>query len=86
MLACTIHCRHLMVWKIFAPRFIYEGIATFIYVPVLLAGFVILARVHKAVVGLIDGLTKPQGQEEDRKEKEMKQKGPSAPKEKKKDK
>lgn len=67
MLACTIHCRHLMVWKIFAPRFIYEGIATFIYVPVLLAGFLMLARVHKAVVGLIHNLTK-QPEEADREE------------------
>lgn len=60
MLACTIHCRHLMVWKIFAPRFIYEGIATFIYVPVLLVGYLVMARVHKGVVGLIENLTRPQ--------------------------
>lgn len=60
MLACTIHCRHLMVWKIFAPRFIYEGIATFIYVPVLLVGYLVMTRVHKGVVGLIENLTRPQ--------------------------
>lgn len=59
MLACTIHCRHLMVWKIFAPRFIYEGIATFIFIPALLLGFAALARVHGAVIVLIDHLTKP---------------------------
>lgn len=59
MLACTIHCRHLMVWKIFAPRFIYEGIATFIFIPVLLIGFGALAWVHRAVIVLIDNLTRP---------------------------
>ena len=58
MLACTIHCRHLMVWKIFAPRFIYEGIATFIYLPLLMVGYLGLARVHGAVVRLIAGLTR----------------------------
>lgn len=49
-----------MVWKIFAPRFIYEGIATFIYVPVLLVGYLVMTRVHKGVVGLIENLTRPQ--------------------------
>lgn len=63
MLACTVHCRHLMVWKIFAPRFIYEGIATFIYIPVLLTGFMVLSRIHRAVVRLIDNLTRPVAEE-----------------------
>lgn len=49
MLACTIHCRHLMVWKIFAPRFIYEGIATYLIFGAILIGFLIVIRVHKAV-------------------------------------
>lgn len=48
-----------MVWKIFAPRFIYEGISTFIYIPVLLTGFLVLSRIHRAVVRLIDNLTRP---------------------------
>lgn len=54
-----------MVWKIFAPRFIYEGIATFIYVPVLLAGFVLLARIHRSVVRLIESLTRQEVNEEE---------------------
>lgn len=49
MLACTIHCRHLMVWKIFAPRFIYEGIATYIMFAALLIGFLLVIRINAAV-------------------------------------
>lgn len=49
MLACTIHCRHLMVWKIFAPRFIYEGMSTYVFILSLIFGYCLLIRVHKAV-------------------------------------
>ncbi|XP_059614511.1 GPI ethanolamine phosphate transferase 3 [Phlebotomus argentipes] len=53
MLACTIHCRHLMVWKIFAPRFIYEGISTYVLLGAILLSYLMLIRVHRAVVNLI---------------------------------
>lgn len=53
MLACTIHCRHLMVWKVFAPRFIYEAIATFVIYGAILIGFLIVVRIHSAVNRLI---------------------------------
>ncbi|XP_065366612.1 GPI ethanolamine phosphate transferase 3 [Calliphora vicina] len=58
MLACTIHCRHLMVWKIFAPRFIYEGIATFVSMPAIIVGFLLIVRIHKAVDTLIVKINK----------------------------
>uniref|UniRef100_A0A1L8DJZ9 Putative glycosylphosphatidylinositol anchor synthesis protein n=1 Tax=Nyssomyia neivai TaxID=330878 RepID=A0A1L8DJZ9_9DIPT len=58
MLACTIHCRHLMVWKIFAPRFIYEGISTYILLGAILVSYLMLIRIHKAVVNLIIKCTK----------------------------
>lgn len=53
MLACTIHCRHLMVWKIFAPRFIYEAIASYVIFAGILIGFLMVARIHSAVNRLI---------------------------------
>ncbi|XP_067629942.1 GPI ethanolamine phosphate transferase 3 [Eurosta solidaginis] len=53
MLSCTIHCRHLMVWKIFAPRFIYEGIGTFVSLAALIVGYSIIVRVNRALEGLI---------------------------------
>ncbi|XP_055687735.1 GPI ethanolamine phosphate transferase 3 [Lutzomyia longipalpis] len=58
MLACTVHCRHLMVWKIFAPRFIYEGISTYVLLGAILLSYLILIRIHRAVVNLIVKFTK----------------------------
>ncbi|XP_062129647.1 GPI ethanolamine phosphate transferase 3 [Drosophila sulfurigaster albostrigata] len=58
MLACTIHCRHLMVWKIFAPRFIYEALATFVGLPALIVGYLLLLRINRAVDGLIKRINK----------------------------
>ncbi|XP_023291866.2 GPI ethanolamine phosphate transferase 3 [Lucilia cuprina] len=58
MVACTMHCRHLMVWKIFAPRFIYEGIATFVSMPAILIGFLLIVRIHKGVETLICKISK----------------------------
>lgn len=53
MLACTIHCRHLMVWKIFAPRFIYEGITSYLSFGAIIIGYLILVRVHSSVERLM---------------------------------
>ncbi|XP_065087851.1 GPI ethanolamine phosphate transferase 3 [Ochlerotatus camptorhynchus] len=58
MFACTLHCRHLMVWKIFAPRFIYEGISSYIAFIGLNLGFLLLLRVHRAVNALISQINK----------------------------
>uniref|UniRef100_A0A1A9UR96 GPI ethanolamine phosphate transferase 3, catalytic subunit n=1 Tax=Glossina austeni TaxID=7395 RepID=A0A1A9UR96_GLOAU len=58
MLACTIHCRHLMVWKIFAPRFIYESLATFVSMPAIVIGYFLIFRIHKAVDNLINKINK----------------------------
>lgn len=58
MLACTILCRHLMVWKIFAPRFIYEGIASYISFISIVLGFLMLLRVHKSVKNLVNKVRK----------------------------
>ncbi|XP_016958314.1 GPI ethanolamine phosphate transferase 3 [Drosophila biarmipes] len=58
MIACTIHCRHLMVWKIFAPRFIYEALATFVSLPALIVGYLLVLRIHRAVDTLIKRINK----------------------------
>ncbi|XP_017038698.1 GPI ethanolamine phosphate transferase 3 [Drosophila ficusphila] len=58
MMACTIHCRHLMVWKIFAPRFIYESLATFVSLPALIVGYLLVLRIHRAVDTLIKRINK----------------------------
>lgn len=54
MLACTILCRHLMVWKIFAPRFIYEGIATYITLVCIVIGYAITLRIHQSARNFVD--------------------------------
>ncbi|XP_050073586.1 GPI ethanolamine phosphate transferase 3 [Anopheles maculipalpis] len=58
MFACTLHCRHLMVWKIFAPRFIYEGIASYVMFVGVILGFLLLLRVHRSVGVLITAINK----------------------------
>jgi phosphatidylinositol glycan class O len=58
MFACTILCRHLMVWKIFAPRFIYEGIASYISFISIVFGFMLLIRVHASVKSLVNRVNK----------------------------
>ncbi|CRL08752.1 CLUMA_CG021241, isoform A, partial [Clunio marinus] len=58
MLACTILCRHLMVWKIFAPRFIYEVIASYINFISIIVGFIFMFRIHKSVKTLVDKINK----------------------------
>lgn len=47
-----------MVWKIFAPRFIYEGIGSYIAFIGLNLGFLLLLRVHRAVNTLITRINK----------------------------
>lgn len=58
MVACTVLCRHLMVWKIFAPRFIYEGIASYVSFIAIILGFMFLLRVHKSVKLLVTKINK----------------------------
>lgn len=49
MIACTIHCRHLMVWKVFAPKFIYEGITSYLAFAAILLGYLLIVKLHKSV-------------------------------------
>ncbi|KAJ8938246.1 hypothetical protein NQ318_001779 [Aromia moschata] len=53
MLAATIHCRHLMVWNIFAPKLIFEAIGLFVTLASVTCGYLILVRVNKKVETLV---------------------------------
>lgn len=56
MLASTIHCRHLMVWKVFAPKFIFEGISSYVAFVAIVFGYLILVRLHAAVGQLLNSI------------------------------
>ncbi|XP_076350150.1 phosphatidylinositol glycan anchor biosynthesis class O isoform X2 [Tachypleus tridentatus] len=47
--ACALHRRHLMVWKIFAPRLIFEAVAMGITMFGTALGYLFTLRVHFAV-------------------------------------
>ncbi|RZF45632.1 hypothetical protein LSTR_LSTR010583 [Laodelphax striatellus] len=56
MLAAVIHSRHLMVWKVFAPKLIFEGISFAVTLPCLLAGVLLLQRITASIDLLLRSL------------------------------
>ncbi|XP_034939736.1 GPI ethanolamine phosphate transferase 3 [Chelonus insularis] len=58
MLAATIHCRHLMVWKIFAPKLIFEGLSFLVSVGSVLTSLFMVMRIDNQVEQLITRVTK----------------------------
>ncbi|XP_011872459.1 PREDICTED: GPI ethanolamine phosphate transferase 3 isoform X2 [Vollenhovia emeryi] len=58
MLAATIHCRHLMVWKIFAPKLIFEGLGFLVTLGSILASFYMVFRIDQQMEYLITRITK----------------------------
>lgn len=58
MMSATIHCRHLMVWKIFAPKLIFESVALLTVLISLLASYALLIRVHTYMDDFISKLRK----------------------------
>ncbi|KAK4885469.1 hypothetical protein RN001_001740 [Aquatica leii] len=58
MLAATIHCRHLMVWKIFAPKLIFEAIGIIVTLVSVLFGYLLLIRINSELDRLITQLNK----------------------------
>lgn len=58
MLATTIHCRHLMVWKIFAPKLIFEGLGLLVTLSSVLASFYMVFRIEQQMEHLISRMTK----------------------------
>ena len=49
MLASAYHSRHLMVWKIFAPRFIFEGIGCVVSFVSVTFGYLLFVRIQNSV-------------------------------------
>ena len=49
MMAATVHMKHLMVWKIFAPRFIFEGIGCVVSFVSVMIGYMIFVRIQTSV-------------------------------------
>ncbi|XP_033210819.1 GPI ethanolamine phosphate transferase 3 isoform X2 [Belonocnema kinseyi] len=58
MLAATIHCRHLMVWNIFAPKLIFEGIGFLVSLGSVLTSIILIIRVDSSVERLVTQVTK----------------------------
>nr|CAI5833623.1 unnamed protein product [Callosobruchus analis] len=58
MISATIHCRHLMVWNIFAPKLIFESIGMLVTLASVVSGYLILIRINKKVERLIIILNK----------------------------
>ncbi|KAF7286911.1 hypothetical protein GWI33_003178 [Rhynchophorus ferrugineus] len=58
MLAATIHCRHLMVWNVFAPKFIFEGVALIVTTVSVLLGYLLFVRIHHKIEKYLDKLNK----------------------------
>ncbi|KAJ8670761.1 hypothetical protein QAD02_002020 [Eretmocerus hayati] len=57
MLATLVHCRHLMVWAIFAPKLIFEGISFIVSVTSVLVSIFLLLRIEKRIDKLIAQIT-----------------------------
>ncbi|XP_059089555.1 GPI ethanolamine phosphate transferase 3-like [Tigriopus californicus] len=50
MLAATVLRRHLMVWKIFAPRFIFEAIGFLVSLVSVVIGYCVFSRIHISLI------------------------------------
>ncbi|XP_060076738.1 GPI ethanolamine phosphate transferase 3-like isoform X2 [Ylistrum balloti] len=51
--AAGLHRRHLMVWKIFAPRFVFEAVSCFTVLGVCLVMFLFVMRVNQSLTSWV---------------------------------
>ncbi|KAF7995365.1 hypothetical protein HCN44_006472 [Aphidius gifuensis] len=58
MLSATVHCRHLMVWKIFAPKLIFQGLGFLVTLSSILITYFFVIRIDRQVERLIARVTK----------------------------
>lgn len=58
MFAAAVLRRHLMVWKIFAPRFIFEAVGFGISTVAVVASYLLAVRVHNVLLHYYRGLQK----------------------------
>ena len=54
MVAAAILRRHLMAWSVFAPRFIFQGVAFVTVVPTLLITFLFFVNMQRRLAVWID--------------------------------
>ena len=57
MLTAAHHRRHLMVWKIFAPRFIFEAVGFLVSAVFLCFGYLVFGRVKQSLTTYIEELS-----------------------------
>jgi len=57
MLSAAHHRRHLMVWKIFAPRFIFEAVGFLVSAVALCLGYLLFCRVKQSLTTYLDELS-----------------------------
>ena len=58
MLRAAHHRRHLMIWKIFAPRFIFEAIGFGVSLVVMCLSYLTFIRIQQSVYNFVQDLTK----------------------------
>lgn len=58
MLAATIHCRHLMVWNVFSPKLIFEGLSFAVTTGSVMVSFLLLIRLHHQIDKLFTRISK----------------------------
>ncbi|XP_022102977.1 GPI ethanolamine phosphate transferase 3-like isoform X2 [Acanthaster planci] len=49
MVSAAIHRRHLMVWKIFAPRFVFQGVSFLVVMVILILLYLLLVKIDRAI-------------------------------------
>ena len=47
--SAAVHRRHLMVWKIFAPRFVFEGVSFLLITVVLCFSYLVVLRIDQSL-------------------------------------
>lgn len=58
MLSATIHCRHLMVWAIFAPKLIFDALGTFLTILAVLLGYLLVIRIQTTLNNFVISIQK----------------------------
>ncbi|XP_015523909.1 GPI ethanolamine phosphate transferase 3 isoform X1 [Neodiprion lecontei] len=58
MLAATMHCRHLMVWNVFSPKLIFQGLSFLVTTGSVMLSFLLLIRLHDQVDKLCRRISK----------------------------
>lgn len=61
--AAGIHRRHLMVWKIFAPRFVFEAVSCFSVLGMCLLMFLFVVRINQTLASWVKVLEPKQNQD-----------------------